>query len=207
MAITKDYLNTSDLNTLATWMRTNLVPDYFAAVTYADSTITCTDADGNTLLTFGVGITAYKSATASVTMINVNPTFSYAYTCANGAILESTVPSSPSSAVNCTLITKTNNGKTAIVFSAGTAAAVYRSNIKRVAWGDAQPDTVFAFTQITANQTQLVPFCTDAAIDVPSYTPNAYYIPVCQNPSMGNGKLTIDGTTYLTNGYWAIKDE
>lgn len=206
MAITKDYLNTSDLNTLATWMRTNLVPDYFAAVTYDSSIITCTDADGNTLLTFDSnGVTAYKSAANNTAMYSSAPqSWTYACMSANGAYL---VGTTIFGSVACMIIAKTNNGKTAIITSDESTANVCRSNIKRVAWGDTIPDTTHAFNVYTENQTQLVPFCTDAALGTASYTPDAFYMPVCQNPSMGIGKLTLDGTDYLTNGYWAIKDE
>lgn len=203
MAITKDYLNTSDLNTLATWMRTNLVPDYFAAVTVESGVITCTDADGNTLLTKGSNsLTAYKSASASA---GISPhagmqTVTEAYNCANGALL---VFSNGTYTAHV-LITKTNNGATAIVFSQPTIPG-FTNGISSVAWGDILPNNAYAFTALTANQTQLVPFCTDAALGTVSYTPNAFYIPVGQYRAFG--VMTLDGVNYLTNGYWAIKDE
>lgn len=203
MAITKDYLNTSDLNTLATWMRTYLVPDFFAAVTFAGSTITCTDADGNTLLTFGTGIAAYKSQSASVTLSSSMPTpITYACMCANGAYMHFGTSSTQSDLI----ITKTNNNKTAIVYFQGNVTQLARNNFRVVAWGDTTPDTLRAYTATEANQTQFVPFCTDAALGDVSYTPNAFYIPVGQNYNVGIGKLTMDGVTYLTNGFWAIKD-
>lgn len=206
MAITKDYLNTSDLGTLAAWMQANLVPDYFAAVTFGNNTLTCADGEGNTLLTIsaisGV-VTAYKSASITVTLTSAIPApFTYACTCANGAIIESVSGQNH----GCMLITKTNNGATAIVFSAGTSGTVCRSGIKSVAWGDGQAENTRAFYTSTEEQTQIVPFLTDAAFGAVSYTPNAFYIPVGQYYNAGIGVLTISGVNYLTNGYWAIKD-
>lgn len=205
MAITKDYLNTSDLSVLAAWMQTKLVPDYFAAVTYANSTITCTDADGNTLLTIdSSNVTAYKSATNTSNMYNAAPqTWLYACMSANGAYL---IANTVFGSTACMIITKTNNGKTAFITSDEQATSVCRKNIKRVAWGDTTPDTTHEFTAYTENQTQLVSFTTDAAFGDVSYTPNAFYIPIGQYYNLNGAVLTIDGVNYLTNGYWAIKD-
>lgn len=209
MAISKDYLNTSDLNTLATWMRTYLVPDFFAAVTFADSTITCTDVDGNVLLTISgaspIILTAYKSASNSYTSSRQGVAVcDYCAACANGALIVWRQATSGNTMQQVLLITKTNNDKTALILAGANS---YTANINCIAWGDAMPNNFRAYTALTANQTQLVPFCTDAALGDVSYTPNAFYIPVGQHFNMGIGKLTMDGVTYLTNGFWAIKDE
>jgi len=213
MAITKDYLNTNDVNVFAAWMQANLVPDYFAAVTVENAAVTCTDADGNTLLTISWGTTgggnlvltfnAYKSGSYATTFSRGSISVcQYCASCANGALVvwKATNGDNMQQAL---LITKTNNGKTALIF----AGENLYSTTLCIAWGDVAPDSTYSFTPLTANQTQLVPFCTDAALSTPSYTPDAFYIPVGQYYSMGIGKLALDGTTYLTNGYWAIKDE
>ena len=204
MAITNDYLNTSDLGVLAAWMQANLVPDYFAAVTVESNVITCKDADGNTLLTKGSNsLTAYKSASASAGIASHTgmQTVAEAYKCANGALLVF----SNNTYTAYVLITKTNNGATAIILNQpANSLSGFTSGISSVAWGDVMPNNAYAFTALTANQTQLVPFCTDAALGTVSYTPNAFYIPVGQYRAFG--VLTLDGVNYLTNGYWAIKD-
>lgn len=206
MAITKDYLNTTDLGVLATWMQSNLCPKYFESVTYKNNVLTCTDADENVLLTIAkTGVaTAYKSASSTVILTGAIPApFTYACTCANGAMIDSASGSS----LGCMLITKTNNNKTAIVYSAGNANTVCRSGIKRVAWGDDQfDDTTFAYSVISGNQTQLVPFLTDSELGTSSFTPDAYYMPSVQYPNIGISTISLDGHIYLTNGYWTILD-
>lgn len=206
MAITKDYLNTTDLAVLATWMQSNLCPKYFESVTYENNILKCTDVDENVLLTISKAGTAlaYKSASSAVTLTGaITAPFTYACTCSNGAIIESKSGTN----FGCMLITKTNNNKTAIVYSQGNASAVYRSSIKRVAWGDDQfDDTTFAYSVISGNQTQLVPFLTDSELGVSSFTPDAYYMPSVQYPNIGIGAISFDGHVYLTNGYWAILD-
>jgi hypothetical protein len=123
--------------------------------------------------------------------------------CANGALIRCGASSTQSDFI----ITKTNNNKTAFVYFQGNVTQLTRNNFRVVAWGDTTPDTTRSYTATEANQTQFVPFCTDAALGDVSYTPNAFYIPVGQHFNMGIGKLTMDGVDYLTNGYWAIKDE
>lgn len=208
MAITKESINSQDISVLAAWMLTHLVPDYFAAVTLEDSTITCTDADGNTLLTISgtstIVLNAYKSASNVFTVSRAGVgACDYCTACANGAFIVWRQATAGNPMQQALLITKTNNDKTALVFS---GAANYAGNVYCVAWGDAMPNNVRAYTPLTANQTQLVPFCTDTALGDVSYTPNAFYMPIGQYFTAGFGALTIDGVTYMTNGYWAIKD-
>ena len=62
------------------------------------------------------------------------------------------------------------------------------------------------YTAKAGEQTLLCPFCTNANLGEPSYTPNAFWIPFGQYYSMGYGTLAMNGVTYLTNGYWCIKD-
>lgn len=209
MAITKESINSQDISVLAAWMQTHLVPDYFAAVTLGEnSTITCTDTDGNTLLTISgtstIVLNAYKSASNVFTISRAGVgACDYCAVCANGAFIVWRQATAGNPMQQALLITKTNNGKTALAFS---GAASYIANVYCVAWGDAMPNNVRGFTAVNANQTQLVPFCTDAALGDVSYTPNAFYMPMGQYFTAGFGALTIDGVAYMTNGYWAIKD-
>lgn len=57
------------------------------------------------------------------------------------------------------------------------------------------------------NQSALVPFPTYAKPGVISYTPNAGFFLISPSYTVGEGVIQYDGHNYLTNGYWAIKDE
>lgn len=57
------------------------------------------------------------------------------------------------------------------------------------------------------NQSALIPFPTYAKPGVISYTPNAGFFLISPSYTVGEGVIQYDGHNYLTNGYWAIKDE
>ena len=213
MAITKDYLNTSDWSVLAAWMQTNLVPNFFAEAVIENSTLNCKDADGNILMSKGSGtgvITAYKSTTDSASMSPGSSTagqalgkLTYACKCTNGALLVF----EQGAYIAHVIITKTNNNKTAIIFcQPNNATTTLTSLLNCVTWGDAMPNISYSFSAIPTNQTQLVSFCTDASYGSISFTPFAFYMPVGQYYNMGIGSITMNGHVYLTNGYWAILD-
>lgn len=218
MAITRTVFNSASYSGLASWMQTNLVPGYFAAVTYdsGTNTVTCKNGDGDTVLTIAgsnstLNVTFYIDGSANVARgYQYNDTIAAAYACTNGALLHFSYTYGGMYGTDI-LITKTNNEKPAAVFpcdaamSVGTAAAL-NSGIRACAVGDETVGSDFSFTAQSQNQTQLVPFATAAQYDAQSYTPNAFYCPVSQHYSAGIGKIVSDGVTFLTNGYWAIKD-
>ena len=215
MAIIKDYLNTNNMNTLADWMTQHLVPTYFGSVVAASSTtLNCYDSDDNTVLNINIGanqysdiITAYASETVSTSLSNGEgiSKITYAATCSRGCLLTF---SSGSNGRMEVLITKSNNNITTVVFSKGiTTNNGQLYGMYCVAWGDINPISSLSVTPITtAQQTQIVPFLSNAPYGTISYTPDAFYIPVGQYYGMGIGQLTLNGNIYLTNGYWAIKD-
>lgn len=209
MSIIKDYLNSGDLNDLKNWMDEHLVPQYFASVTYANSTITCKDADNNILLTISSTfvVTMYASGTLSKAISDPNAAFNRITYCAlstYGCIIE--YVGSYVGAIGTILISKTNNNITAVVCSAGLSKSAL-GTYTCIVWGDTDPLGTFACTPITtAQQTQIMPFLSSAPYGTVSYTPNAFLIPIGQYYDMGIGQLTINGNIYLCNGYWAIKD-
>lgn len=202
MAIGKFYLN-GGAEVIANWMRTYLVPDYFSEVTTTGWNIQCKNGN-DTVLLFDPDaysadrIKAYRNETdfANIGAASLPFGCDYAYTCENGAMIHV-------SSNIWILITKTNNGRTAIIGTTGGNS----QGIPCVAWGDAAPYSTLTYTPRSGEQTQLVPFCTDAPYQTTSFTPNAYYMPVGQYYTLGAGRLIIGNTAYLTNGYWAIKDE
>lgn len=106
------------------------------------------------------------------------------------------------------LISKTNNGRLACVFSTGSSATtILYTNVQHVAIGDGTTiATTTTFAPEAGQQACLVPFATNANIGDTSYTPNAFYISVSPNYTMGIGKFLMGADMYISNGYWAIRD-
>lgn len=208
MAITKTTIN-GDYSALQSFLQSS---GLFGSVELGENAVTMNDGDGNTLATLansGAGsiFTAYANASNSAqgNYVNGGQVIS-AYKCTTGVVLELTVLSNTSYKA-CVAITKTNNNKIAFVFTTtlGNNAAAVFQNYHCVAWGDSTI-SANAFTGKASEQTLMCPFCTNANMGDTSYTPNAFWLPFGQYYNMGYGTLTMNGVTYLTNGYWCIKD-
>lgn len=223
MSIEKTYIKSPA--SLLEWMQDNLVPKYFASVRKDETTSQYFYVNANTddgwAMTFSLtGSNAYAAAIKSDNSF-VQANFygiaaalpyaqsSYAAICENGAMISLYGPESSSSnyAANI-IITKTNLDKTAIILTSGgeNTNSRFYTGIRCVTRDDALPAQALTFSPIFAGQTVLVPFTTEAADGVISYTPNAFYMPKGQYHSMGFGKFTAGGKTYMSNGYWAILD-
>ena len=221
MSITQTYLNLS-IAELKTFLET-LVPDYFASVEYTDDTstgITCKDSDGNTIFTVayssnsGWTYTAYADGENYVSKKESAMKPTYGYTCANGAMIvcSNNGISTASDIRGSVIIFKTNNNKTGFVIGGGSNYGNIFSGFNTCAWGDITPlissASGYKFGEGVTNQTQtlMFPFVTRCALGEHSYFPNAFFIPVAQTRTVF-GELVADGISYVTNGYWAIKDE
>lgn len=214
MAITKSTFTT--IQQLADWLSANAVPEYCASV-YLDTTDTGTfgiylrDENDDNLFRIGWntngngfgGFTLYKTAGGS--SVGNFPSSVYAITpngiaakCGGGILIQIT------STIQC-IITKTNNNKFAAITSACNPASI--TTLFSVALGDASDDNkTIQFHTSPQNQTQLISFTTYAQAETVSYTPNAFYMPVGEYYNLDYGKFEAGGSTYITNGFWAIKD-
>lgn len=219
MSITQTYLNTS-IAELKTFLGT-LVPNYFASVEYTDDTntsVTCKDSDGNTIFTVAVdnGSWTYTAYADSQNFVSKTSSYAkpvYGYVCNNGAMIVCAVNaiSDATGIRGSVVISKTNNNKTGFVIAAGSSASAsdLYSNVVTGVWGDVIPLTSnYSYSSGVTNQTQtqMFPFVTHCALGEKSYFPNAFFIPVAQTRTVF-GELVADGVSYVTNGYWAIKDE
>lgn len=219
MSITQTYLNVS-ISELKTFLGT-LVPKYFASVEYTDNNntgITCKDSDSNTIFTVAVdnGSWTYTAYADSENYVSKTSSYAkpvYGYVCNNGAMIVCAVNaiSDATGIRGSVVISKTNNNKTGFVIAAGSSASVldlYSSFVTGV-WGDVTPLTSsYSYGSGVTNQTQtqMFPFVTHCALGEKSYFPNTFFIPVAQTRTVF-GELVADGVSYVTNGYWAIKDE
>ena len=192
---------------VATWLNANAT-EYFASYTMNGNTMTAKDAQNNDRLVWdGSNVKIYKSATVFDTK-TADTASAGTYTIAkcNGGIL---IIAGPQSSHEMSLIlTKTNNDVTAVIVgSYSNRETALKSSICAAAWGDAEDATkTRSFSPDSQNQTQFVSFTTYAKPDTTSYTPNAFYMPVGEYYDWSYGKFTAGGDTYITNGYWAIKD-
>ena len=207
--------NLANRAALAEWLQTNAVPKYFASVTYTDGVTQGFDEDGNKLLEIGStgGIYAYSSAdsyqswTSDFSLIGAKTINLIA--CDNGILFENTYTGSGSTGKIMVAIAKTNNGKTAFIFSGNSTSAVsgYYTALRHVAWGDSPTVTsTTTFVPEQTNQTELQAFLTNVEVGGTSYTPDAGYMPAHTLYASGINKFILGADTYITNGYWYIKD-
>lgn len=139
----------------------------------------------------------------------------YAYYCPNGIMLACHQNQNYNSYI---MITRTNNDKLAFIVSytgSNQSSGDHVKNFFPIAWGDdgtlAHPSTSvynqYSIIPNQRNQTQITPFVTYSEEGTLSYTPNAGWFSASQNYNTGDGKITLDDGEYISNGYWAIKDE
>lgn len=192
---------------VASWLNANAT-EYFASYTMDGNTMIAKDAQNNVMLEWGGDdVKIYKSATVFDTK-RADTTTAGTYTIAkcNGGIM--VIAGSESSHDMSFILTKTNNDVTAVIVgSSSNRVNAMTNGICAAAWGDAEDATkTRTFTPSAENQTQFVSFTTYAKPDTVSYTPKAFYLPDGQYYSLEYGKIIVNGDTYITNGYWAIKD-
>lgn len=203
-------------------MQENAVPSIFKSVAYADSVLTATDADDNTVLTIkgvqngGDYFRAYREENNYIGINfgrfphNTQSTINI-IGCDNGFMFNCVVHNTNyQNAEFAALVTKTNNDRVAIIFPSTTPSSSpqqYTSALQHVAFGDsATIATTTTFTPESAQQTCMTPFITNADVGDVSYTPNARYLKAHSSYASGIGKMLLGTDTWITNGYWAIKD-
>lgn len=216
---------------LIAWMQDNLVPKFFQSVeedSQDNTVIVCTGVGGQKLFGLKKGggfyptdCIYYKSDGTSEEIDYPGGTgtsatnFQWAAVCKNGALIKWARAESHSSSSNSTIeivVTKNNNGKTAIITtkassSTSTAGAYLTTGVLAFAEGDNPNLIPLTFTGRVMEQTQKVQFATNAASNEVSYTPDAFYLQCGNIYDTPYNRFTDDGVTYLTNGYWAVRDE
>ena len=218
MAITTAYL--SELSELATWLSENATSFFSRVETEGTNTWSAWDNEGNKVLQFSTSfVKAFRldgsagvSTGGNITSIGYYGTNIIA--CDNGIIIDTSGYNSDGSGQRVTfgiLITKTNNGKVAIIFSSGERAMRSTNylylNLRHVAIGDTTAtSTTTTFTPESALQSVLIPFITNAKFGDVSYTPDAFYMPVHSAYGVGISKFVLGGDIFITNGYWAVRD-
>ena len=213
----------TSLADFATWLQANAVPGLFKSVTYDSETaeLSATDADDNTVWRAKNGNSGYfRAYRAASSYIGVDlaafPNTSggavmNCILCDNGLIVDMFVTAGGYGRSFAFMVAKTSHDKLAFIFRStfdGTANNQYKNAIAHVAWGDSTSitPTTTTFTPEAGQQTILCPWGTNPDNGQTSYTPKAFYMPTGQNYAQGIGKFILGADTYITNGYWAIKD-
>ncbi len=208
----------TSLEALAAWLNENAT--VFKTVTFSDNTLSATDAEDNTILKIADGTGGYFRAYISGTKyfgLDLARFPNYANTtidiisCDNGLMIACFVIDNQNYGRDFTaLFSKTNNGRVAIVFPSVLNSVnnqQYKNALHHVAFGDSVTmSSTTTFTPESGNQTVITPFITNADVGCKSYTPDAGYMPAHSNYSSGMNKFLLGADTYITNGYWCIKD-
>ena len=211
MAIERTEIN-GDFSALKTALET-LVPAFFASVELTDAnTITCKDADENTVFQFTKNSNmwlpkAYRSASSALAPVgtSLNEIKYFFKVGVNGAFLTW-------AGGEAVAIAKAANGKTAAVMpgNATPSAAARLNSILAACWGD---DTAYSYpvqfaaasNQTLGNNCLFVPVPLYGNYQTPNNVPKVFFMPVAQANMRGIVQdVTSLSGTYLTNGYLAM---
>ena len=216
MAITGNinYSNTQAVSFINQWARDNNVG--ISATTAGSYTrIAIEDSDGKVIIDSNsvsswVGFVAYyNDGSENVGNYNlIDPSSSGhnvvydIYSCSNGLLikLHDIGRNADTTKFQWALITKTNNGKIAVVVNSNDAS--YNNPVCCIY--DQSSAQTCTYTSNSANSTSLTNFVGKDSIGVDSSCQYAFFMPLYQYNSVGI--LTLDGIDYITNGYWCIQD-
>lgn len=224
MAITKTILKVAgSLSGCATklynFLNENAVPEYFDSIEISGTVVSCKKGD-NTILQF-----SYPSSYNTIKFVGAMTTtfkctsdevIGVAYKCKNGIMFDY-YSSSASTYNSPIIITKDNAGNTVLGIISKDAAGTNiqcTKNSANVLFVLNENSDLLALNQVYFNdnaksranyQTAIVPLPVCGSSKGNFYTPNAFLMPFTQ--VVETGKIDINGTKYLTNGLWCIKDE
>ena len=216
--VTQDFVD--DKSAVRSYLRTLLVPTYFASYTTDSSLDHYKDSDGHTLFSVDVNTGGTTKPTVFRAWKSSSVYYATDYT-AN----TSGQTSSVSKVISCdggvlivgdgigVIITRTNNNGICIIlrdnYNNSTTGQQYKyQGVRCYSWGDiTSTDKPLTFTAQSFSQTQLIPFCTYCQYGTTNYTPDAFWMIFGEFYSVTAGKFVgPDGYDYITNGYWAVRD-
>ena len=221
--VIRDFVNNKDK--VRSYLRTILVPTFFAS--YTSSSYVDSYKDSNSNILFTVEAPSSSSTAANVFRAYKSSSVYYETDWASSSSSSSAGKTSViSKVISCdggvliigdgigVIITRTNNNGICIIlrdnYKNNTTGNEYKyQGIRCFSWGDmTAEEKSLTFSPTFFSQTQLVPFCTYCQYDTNNYTPDAFWIPFGEFYSVTSGKFTgPNGVEYVTNGYWAIRDQ
>ena len=217
--VIRDFVN--DKTGVQSYLRTILVPTFFASYTFSSYVDSYNDSNSNILFT----VEATSAVTSNANVFGAYKSSSVYYkTDWSGSSTGKT--SVVSKVISCdggvliigdgigVIITRTNNNGICIIlrdnYKNNTTGNEYKyQGVRCFSWGDiTAEEKSLTFSPTIFSQTQLIPFCTYCQYDTNNYTPDAFWIPFGEFYSVTSGKFTgPNGVEYVTNGYWAIRDQ
>lgn len=226
MAITKTNLKTAGnltacANNLYNYLNENAVPDYFDSVTISDTTVSCVKG-GKTILTFSYPENYMNLKFTGLKEFNYRTTANFeiistAYKCNNGFIFDGSSNDNPTYNAPI-MLTKDNMGNITVgileCLNGASGEINCKKNTTNLLYVLNENSDFKTYNQVyffdNSNcrqnyQTAIVPLPVCGSVGGNCYTPNAFLMPFTQVAE--TGKIDINGTKYLTNGLWCIKDE
>ncbi len=163
----------------------------FSRVELSGTVTNCYDSEGNLIVKADGNVNLYGYADAEHSIPNNSlGSITHAYLCQKGVILAKYY----SNHLNrIFVLTKTNTGNAAMVF-----LDVGNSEWNAVTWGDVLPLTGKEMIAVQSNQYALLPFVTNAALGVESFTPDAFY------SAVNTGNLLPRSFTIRNERWFAI---
>ena len=222
---------------LITWANANLVPTYFSEVSLDltdNSVINFITSDGYKLLSIrktgsnakyndfiiyndnGESVTAFTNSTTAN-----QPYGQYCSICNNGVIMRFSNITQGNDSNNTStgygvsiLITKNNHNKIMIICgTGGGSSATLGNSLRADVHCISEDDSLSIESKLTftprqeMQQMQLVPFVSSRLSNDVVYTQNAFYIATGNMYASNYFAFELNGVKYMSNGYWAVKDE
>lgn len=209
MAIEKIALY-NNYNTFYEWLNENALGVYFDEVVKNLYNINCncgakrfiTFSDELDSSTYGITIETSSGKTVKYHSSSLKGTgYAYGWKTNSGLALSFGTKSSEITAP-CIFITKDNSGKTAVILEKNFLISTPPYSISAVEQNSFLLTEYLNITPLKSSATSLCPVVISAANE--SYTPNVFCMPYTQYS--GEAILEINGTKYLSNGVFAMKD-
>lgn len=221
MAIERTYIYADDqagaAQKLYDYLMANAVPDYFDSVSLntEEGYVSCYSGEFEFIRIYSYlasssgGIIIYTDngflrVYTSLAAAGSSTHFEYAYKCANGISFDIRVHSSLKGKIQFT-ITKDDEGNTAVILEKNLNTTVTASGYNNI-YCINQKTGSFLYRILNLQggyqKTAMAPFVVG---DTPNYTPDAFLISYAQNTD--DGIIDINGTRYISNGLWCVRDE
>lgn len=213
MAFETTNIYSTDNSGVLAYLQEHAVPTYFDRVEADAETTTTVNCYVGDVIMLQIKINSNNSSavvstasgsTKSVTTSSSGKYFCYAHK-SGGGIAFSWGASTSTETLPCLVITKDSDGNTTIVAPTQVDSSYVKSSLSAVSINDVVVLYQSLPNILSANATTVVPFVCGNGAGECRYTPNVVYFTTAQYTTAG--EIVINGTRYLSNGYWALKDE
>lgn len=212
MAFETTNIFSIDNSGVLAYLQEHAVPTYFDKVEADTTTPTTVNCYVGSTVLLQINISSGKSTAVVNTNSGANKSigngtsgtyFCYAQKSKSGLAL-SLGTSTSFNTTPILIIAKDSDGNTVIVAASSASSSTLGNKVSAVTAKD--PIVINQdIGRVTANVTTVVPFVCGCGAGELRYTPSVVYFPTAQYTSAG--EIIVNGSRYLSNGYWALKDE